>query len=312
MGGGGIIYQIFTSSSLVSLGLYHLISTTRNHLKFPRDYSAKPYHPFSSSSTSTSFFQRLSRHLPLYLLISCLLISLIHQTLISTLSDPLLQGSTPVYRFTSLQSAAVLLLFLILSLSLLFSDSILPSFPPDLFFALASALFFLQYSVSSSSASLQISALEAKCDSISARISALSSFLCLLLACLPRLFVADLALGGSLFLQGLWALQTGLSLHVDAFIPEGCHKLLDVASGIEGSTKCEPDESKLRAAALLDLVFVLHVLFLFLVIIITYAALAKTLGTTRRFGSYEALPTAAAATADTNHIQMKSITGTQA
>ncbi|KAK7842276.1 hypothetical protein CFP56_014149 [Quercus suber] len=29
-------------------------------------------------------------------------------------------------------------------------------------------------------------------------------------------------------LQGLWVLQTGLSLYVEAFIPERCHELLDV------------------------------------------------------------------------------------
>lgn len=311
--GGGIIFEILASSGLVSMGVYHLISTTRNHLKSPRDYFAKPYHPLSLSSNQNQN-QRLT-HLQLYLIILFLLVALAHQTLISTYSDPLLLGRTPVHLFTSLQSLAVIFLFLILSLALLLSDStsLLP-FPPDLFFALASAIFFLQYSVSSSSASLQISSLEAKCDSISARISALSSFLCLLLACQPRLFVADLALGASLCLHGLWALQTGLSLHVDAFIPDGCHKLLDVVGGIEGSTKCNLEDSKLRAAAILDLLFVLHVLFVVLILMITYAAVSKFVGnTTRRFGSYEALPTVASSAApDSSHIQMKSITGTQA
>ncbi|XP_028125169.1 uncharacterized protein LOC114322107 [Camellia sinensis] len=77
-------------------------------------------------------------------------------------------------------------------------------------------------------------------------------------SCHPRLFVADLALGASLCLQGLWVLQTGLSLSVAAFIPEGCHKLLDVVRGVDGSTKCDLDDSKLRAVAILDLMFVLH------------------------------------------------------
>ncbi|CAL5404568.1 unnamed protein product [Camellia sinensis] len=57
-----------------------------------------------------------------------------------------------------------------------------------------------------------------------------------------------------------------LSLHVDAFIPEGCHK--------------------------------------FLVVMLTSAVVAKTVGI-RRFGPYEALPTvASAAAADSNHLQM--------
>ncbi|XP_028127370.1 calcium-binding protein LPS1-alpha-like [Camellia sinensis] len=77
-------------------------------------------------------------------------------------------------------------------------------------------------------------------------------------SCHPRLFVADLALGVSLCLQGLWVLQTGLSLSVAVFIPEGCHKLLDVVRGVDVSTKCDLDDSKLRAVAILDLMFVLH------------------------------------------------------
>ncbi|XP_057465855.1 uncharacterized protein LOC130755507 [Actinidia eriantha] len=300
-----LIYHLFSSSSLSSLGLYHVICSTRNHLKSPRDYVAKPYHPLSFSSS-----QRF-KYLQLHLLILCLLIAFAHQTLISSDSDPLLRGHTPVHRFTSLQSAAVVFLFFLLSVSLLLSEttSLLP-FPPDLFFGVASGIFFLQYSVSSGAAFVQTSDLQAKCDSVSARISALSSILCLVLACQPRLFVADVGLGASLCLQGLWELQTGLSLYVDAFIPEGCHKLLDVVSGVEGSTKCDLEDSKLRAVAILDLVFVIHVLFVVVMVMVTYACVTKTVGV-RRFGPYEALPTAVAA-ADSNHIQMKAMTGTQA
>ncbi|KAF7136488.1 hypothetical protein RHSIM_Rhsim08G0037800 [Rhododendron simsii] len=302
-----LIYHIFSSSALVSLGLYHVISATRNHLKSPRDYSAKPYHPFPSSSSFPPPFHRL-KYLQLYLLILCLLVAFAHQALISTDSDPLLKGSTPVHFFTSLQSAFVILLFLLLSLSLLLSEttSLLP-LPTDLFFGVASGLFFLQYTV-------QTSDLQAKCDSVSARISALSSILSLVLACLPRLFVADVGIGASICLQGLWTLQTGLSLYVDAFIPEGCHKQLDVASGVEGSTICDLDYSKLRAVAILDLVFVIHVMFVVVIVMVTYAAVVKTVGIRARFGSYEALPTAAAVVSatDSNHIQMKALTGTQA
>ncbi|KAI8541221.1 hypothetical protein RHMOL_Rhmol08G0045500 [Rhododendron molle] len=309
-----LIYHIFSSSALVSLGLYHVISATRNHLKSPRDYSAKPYHPFPSSSSLPPPYHRL-KYLQLYLLILCLFVAFAHQALISTDSDPLLKGRSPVHFFTSLQSAFVILLFLLLSLSLLLSEttSLLP-LPTDLFFGVASGLFFLQYTVSSSAASVQTSDLQAKCDSVSARISALSSILSLVLACLPRLFVADVGIGASICLQGLWTLQTGLSLYVDAFIPEGCHKLLDVVSGVEGSTKCDLDDSKLRAVAILDLVFVIHVMFVVVIVMVTYAAVVKTVGIRARFGSYEALPTAAAVVSatDSNHIQMKALTGTQA
>ena len=112
------MYQLFSSSALVSLGLYQLINTTRNHLKSPQSYSAKPFHPFPSPSSN----HRL-KHLQLYLLILCLVIAFAHQLFISTQSDPLVKGHTPVHRLNSLQSAAVLFLFILLSLSLLLSDT---------------------------------------------------------------------------------------------------------------------------------------------------------------------------------------------
>lgn len=299
-----LVYQILSSSALISLGLYHMVATTRNHLKSPQSYLARPYHPFPLSSSSSP--HRL-RFLQLYLVIACLVVAVLHQTVASLDADPLLKGRTPVHRFTSLQSAASLFLFLLLTLALLLSEwtpSMLP-LPTDLIFGLAAALFYLQAFVSWGAASVQISDLQAKCDSVSGQISAQASILCLVLACQPRLFVADVGLGASMSLQGLWVLQTGLSLYVEAFIPEGCHKLLDVVSGVEGSTKCDMDESRFRAVAILDLVFLVHVMFVLLIVMVTYAVTAKSVGI-QRLGSYEALPS------DNNHIQMKSLSGTQA
>ncbi|GAB4847389.1 hypothetical protein Ancab_026447 [Ancistrocladus abbreviatus] len=297
-----LMYQLFTSSGLVSLGLYHLVHTVRNFLKSPRDFSAKPFHPLPLSS-------RL-RFPPLYLAIAALFFAFIHQTVISSDADPLLKGNTPVHRFTSLQSAGVIFLFLLLSLLFLLSEStsVFLPFRSDLFFGLASAFFYLQYAVSTAQASVQTSDLQAKCDSISARVSALSSLLSLILACSPRLCIAEVSLGASVVLQGLWSLQTGLSLYVEAFIPEGCHRLLDVVSGVEGSTKCEVEESKLRAVAILDLAFVVHVMFVMVILFLLYAIISKIVGVSTRIGPYEALPT----NADLNHVQLKTLSGTQA
>lgn len=104
-------------------------------------------------------------------------------------------------------------------------------------------------------------------------------------------------------------LQTGLSLYVEAFIPEGCHRLLDVVKGVEGSTKCDLEDSRLRAVAILDLVFVIHVMFVMFIVMFTYAVVAKSVGI-RRAGSYEALSNTS--TAEPNHFQMKALEGTQA
>ncbi|CAJ1792734.1 unnamed protein product [Sphenostylis stenocarpa] len=300
---GSLVYQVISSVALLTLGMYHLISTTRNFLKSPHTYVAKPFHPFP-----------YPRRLPLYLAILVLLVAITHHLLLSADSDPLLRGATPVHLLVSLQSAATLFLFLLLALALLLADAspaLLP-LPADLAFALASAVFLIHAALASARASLQTSAIEAKCLSVSASLSSVSALLCLLLAALPRLFPADAALAATFCLRGFWSLQTGLSLYVDAFIPDGCHRLLDVKSGVEGSTQCDLEDSKFRAVAILDLAFLIYATFVVLIVLVTYALVAKSVGA-RRLGSYEALPTASS-TADANHshIQMKALTGTQA
>lgn len=79
-------------------------------------------------------------------------------------------------------------------------------------------------------------------------------------------------------------------------------------SGVEGSTKCELEDSKLRAVAILDLAFVIHVGMSMILIFLVYAVVSKALGVSRRFGSYEVLPTAA----ENTHVQLKTLSGTQA
>ncbi|KAI9121318.1 hypothetical protein K1719_008351 [Acacia pycnantha] len=306
-----ILYNVLSSLGLVWLGLYHLISATVSHVKSPNSYSAKPLYPFPPSSSPSPHHHHRLRHLPLYLIIVALLVAFIHQLIISSETDSLVKGHTPVHSFVSLQFAAVIFLFIILAFCLLFSESSLLPFSNDFIFALASVLFFLQYSVAAAAASVQVSDLEAKCDSVSAVISAFAALTCLVLAFQPKLFAADMGLGAAIFLQGLWVFQTGLTLHVDAFIPEGCHRLLDVVDGVEGSTKCVLDESKLRAMAVLDLIFLVHVMLVVFIVMITYASVAKCEGI-RRFGSYDSLPNPSSHSENSSIIQMKALTGTQA
>ncbi|CAN6470506.1 unnamed protein product [Victoria cruziana] len=290
-----VVHMLF-SACLFSLGLWHLVGSARNHLRSPREFAARPWHPFT-------LHPRL-RHLQLHLLLAFLFVAVLYTLFVSADSDPLVKGSTPVYRFSSLQSAAVLFFFMVLSLSILLSETTtLFPFPPEFFFFVASAGFALHSSILRSSSTVT-SGIQGRCESLASSVSATTAALALVLACNPRIFVADLALGASVCLQGLWVLQTGLSLYVEAFIPEGCHRLLDVTSGVEGSTTCDLEDSRLRALALLDLVFVFHVIFVLVVVVAAYALVAKFVGI-RRFGSYEALPTSSLS--EGNHVQMKSL-----
>ena len=105
---GSLVYQVISSAALFTLGIYHLITTTRNYLKSPLSYAAKPFHPFP-----------YPRRLPLYLIILSLLLAMAHHLLVSADADPLVRGATAVHRITSLQSAATLFLFLLLAFALL-------------------------------------------------------------------------------------------------------------------------------------------------------------------------------------------------
>ncbi|WVZ51404.1 hypothetical protein U9M48_002554 [Paspalum notatum var. saurae] len=127
-------------------------------------------------------------------------------------------------------------------------------------------------------------------------------------------FAAEAALACAGAVGGLWAAQSGLTLYVDACVPAGCHRLLDVGGGAAPpATRCDVEEARLRAVAVMDLALSMHCVFV--------AAVAATvlLGVARWFGvdgsagagrrhngsSYDALPTVASAGAEMEHLQAK-------
>lgn len=69
--------------------------------------------------------------------------------------------------------------------------------------------------------------------------------------------------------------------------------------------------------AILDLMFVVYVVVVVVLVFAVYAIAAKAVGvpgaTARRLGAYEALPTTTSSggVIDTNHVQLKTITGNQ-
>ncbi|GAB2225924.1 hypothetical protein Droror1_Dr00021699 [Drosera rotundifolia] len=295
------LYHLYTSLTLLILSLHHLISTTtRHHLSL-----SVPLHPLPTRHP----LLRLLPHLSISL---SLLLSILHHLSLSPLQDPLL----PSHSFHSLTTSLILFLFLALTFTLTLSELGAITFPSDLAFAFGAAFFYLGYigAVSLERAIESSSGLEGKIESISGLISVFCAGMCGLLAVNQRLFVVDLGLGAGVGLKGLWALQTGLTLYVEGFIPEGCHRSLNVASGVEGATKCELEESRVRAVALLDLMFVVYVGVVSVVVLLVYVLVGRCAGSSKRFsggngvGSYEALPVSG----ETNVIQLKTLSGTQA
>ncbi|CAL9762309.1 unnamed protein product [Musa acuminata subsp. burmannicoides] len=306
-----LVYHAFAFVALFSHGLYHLISATRAHLAVPSssfstsgrgaavaaDHTARPYYPLALAAHR----HHLLRHLPLYLALLCLLVAVAVHAFFSSPDG----ARAAAQRFSYLESAAALFLFVLLAASIL----ILP-LPADVVFLLAALAFALLSAASAhSAAAYQQSELQSKCDSISSLVFAASATSALVVAIAPRLFVAELALAASIALQGLWSFQTGISLYVDAFIPEGCHQILGVR---DISTNCDLDSSLHRAAALLDLAFALHATLIAITTSIVCATSTRAYsssGLVRRHDgdSYEALPASLSTgtLSDMDHIQMK-------
>ncbi|RCV38422.1 hypothetical protein SEVIR_8G150700v4 [Setaria viridis] len=130
-------------------------------------------------------------------------------------------------------------------------------------------------------------------------------------------FVAEAGLACAGAVGGLWAAQTGLSLYVDACVPAGCHRLLDAGGATAPATRCEVEEARIRAVAVMDLALSVHCVLVAAVATLVLLGVARwfgvdtSAGTGRRHNgsSYDALPTVASTGAMTEmeHLQGKGI-----
>ncbi|KAL6654752.1 hypothetical protein ACP70R_008217 [Stipagrostis hirtigluma subsp. patula] len=130
-------------------------------------------------------------------------------------------------------------------------------------------------------------------------------------------FAAEAALACAGAVGGLWAAQAGLSLYVDTCVPAGCHRLVD-AGAPAPATRCDVEEARLRAVAVMDLALSVHCVVVAAVAAGVYLGVARWCGVDggagvgrRHNGSYEALSTVAPAgtMAEMEHLPVKSIGG---
>jgi Family of unknown function (DUF716) len=292
-----LFYHLLSFLYLFPYGLYHLISSTRSYfLPSPSLYKAFPSHPLPFPSSPF-------RYLPLHFSILCLLLA--------CFISPFFYPSF----FLSFQFTLPLLLFTLLAIFLL-----LCSPQSDLVFLLASLSFYLlSLASSNSSSSYPSTDLQSKSLALSSVISLVSALSSLTLAISPRLFLAELTLASSISLHGLWSLQSGLSLYADAFIPNGCHTLLEKSA----VTRCDLEESRARAIESFDLAFVFHATMVAVIVVAVYGVVYNAQGGNGGNGNarrnntaaYEVLPTSsnAAAMDDVeHHVPMKAIVKTTA
>ncbi|XP_047053672.1 uncharacterized protein LOC124659903 [Lolium rigidum] len=130
-------------------------------------------------------------------------------------------------------------------------------------------------------------------------------------------FLAQTAFAFAGTVGGLWALQTGLTLYVDACVPVGCHRLIDAA--LAPATRCDVEDARLQGVAVMDLMLSVHCLVAVAAVAGLYLGVAKCCGVDaggRRQngagGSYEALPmvTSSGAIQEMEHLpMMKGVVG---
>ncbi|KAF0897067.1 hypothetical protein E2562_032389 [Oryza meyeriana var. granulata] len=138
----------------------------------------------------------------------------------------------------------------------------------------------------------------------------------------PHGFLAETALACAGAVGTLWALQSGLTLYVDSCVPAGCHRLMDAAAA--SATRCDVEEARLRAVAIMDLALSVHCVVVAAVAAGVYLGVARWCGVDgggagvgmgRRHNgvgeSYDPLPTVTSvgAIAEMEHLPMKGVVG---
>lgn len=83
---------------------------------------------------------------------------------------------------------------------------------------------------------------------------------CFYLSFRPSAFFAEFLLSSGLVLKGTWVFQVGLSLYTDTFGFKGCDKVSVFSAQGETDVKCVLEEDRLRGTALMNLLFIGHVI----------------------------------------------------
>lgn len=269
----------YASVPLIVVSVWHLICSCKSYLRSPALFYAKTWQPCSRV-----------RHGELYAELVAMVGATVYQAI--ALSS-LQKGSTA--QILALQQLVMLLFFMAALLLILISEATLAlPLPQDANFLLLGIAFWVEWFVIYRSSSDPQLALEHESFHILAALAALSASACFLLAWRPHSFLVSITFSSSLSLQGTWLLQLGFSLYSEIFLPEGCHRLSSK------STQCDVEAAGLRAVALMDLAFVIHVLVVVFVFALVYAIVSRGVGY-RRNGGYEGVDT----NGDSEHLQMR-------
>ncbi|KAG8369872.1 hypothetical protein BUALT_Bualt14G0058700 [Buddleja alternifolia] len=242
----------FTASLfLCPLGIRRLLSSTSLYLKNPSLYRSKIWY----------FSEPKWKNLDLYTLLIVLPIaSFSHIFIFFAFSGH------PTYEFSFLQQSLVIFFFWALLILIVLKESLdLYTVPENFVFIFAGIAFIIEFYMNGKG----VVGLGGVVYGLLGGLAVLCAACCVYLSVKPSAFFADFLLSSGLVLKGTWVLQVGLSLYSDAFGLKGCGKISWVTlTEDEADVKCELEDDKWRGIALMNFLFIVHVV---MVIIASFA-----------------------------------------
>ncbi|KAL5542340.1 hypothetical protein UlMin_010050 [Ulmus minor] len=242
---------------LFPTGLRRLLCSSSLYLKNPSLYRSKTWY----------FSEPRWKNLDLYALIIALPLSSFSEFfLFLTFSGP------PTYSFAFFQQSAVVFLFWVLILLIIFRENVDPLYVNEGFvFVFAGISFLAEFSVIGKG----ITGLSGSVYDLLGALTLICAGCCLYLSVRPWAFFAEFLLSSGLIFKGTWILQSGLSLYTDTFALKGCQKISTVPANDGADVRCDLEEDGLRGVALMKLLFIGHAIGVFVLIFVLFGLLSS-------------------------------------
>ncbi|XVE65778.1 hypothetical protein DITRI_Ditri08aG0026800 [Diplodiscus trichospermus] len=242
---------------LVPIGIRRLLCSSSLFLKNPSLFKSKPWY-FSNPKW---------KNLDLYALTVALPLASFSQIFIF-----LSISGHSTYRFSFFQQFAALCLFWVLIIFFVTLD-ILDHFVfnESFIFIYAAIAFLVEYSA----IGVGITGLGTVVYGLLAQLTLLCAGSCLVLSVKPTAFFADFMLSTGLVFKGTWLLQAGLSLYTDAFLFEGCKKMVVLPGNPNADFHCELQDDSIRAVALVNLLFAVHAIAIVIASFVVFGLLSS-------------------------------------
>ncbi|XP_043693231.1 uncharacterized protein LOC122643701 [Telopea speciosissima] len=161
------------------------------------------------------------------------------------------------YRFAFIQQAAVVSLFWVLVVLVILRENIDPFLMHEgLVYVFAGIAFLIEYSLMGKG----ITGLAGRVYELLGALTLLCAAACFYLSFRPTAFFAEVGLSSGIIFKGTWVLQAGLSLYSDTFSLKGCRKIPFSPAQLTTDVQCDLEDDRLRGVALMNLLFVLHLI----------------------------------------------------